>query len=268
MRLKHAVIIGSGNVASAIAAALVKNEIEIVEVISRNLLHAETLAKQVNAQKISSDFGKMSADADLYILSVSDDAIHTMAEAMPKVKGVVVHTSGVKGLDVLDKKFDRSAVWYPLQTFTRGKEVSFQDLPFLITSDNSEVKESLRELTLKLGGQYHEISEEQKMHVHVAAVLINNFVNYLVFLSENYAENYQIPKELFGPLLKETLSKALELGAENAQTGPARRGDLQTIQKHLNLIESFDKTVLLSLYQLFSKSILEHYQNVNPDITI
>lgn len=253
------VIIGSGSVATTIGQALYDSGHEILEVVSRNADHAKRLGHKIQAKRILSDFSKVTQYANLYIVAVSDDAIQDVVQQMPIVNGVVVHTSGTVDSQALKDKFEHWGVFYPLQTFTPGRDLDFNKIPFLITSDGEKTQELLMDIAASIGSSTYLLEDEARAHVHVAAVMINNFTNHLLVLAGDYIREHQLSPQLFHSLVMETVKKAIDLGAENSQTGPAKRGDTQTIDKHLELIRTSNNSTLLSLYQIFTQSIMEKY---------
>lgn len=253
------VIIGSGSVATMIGQALYDSGHEILEVVSRNPQNAKVLGEKVQAKRILSDFSKVTAYASLYIIAVSDDAITHVVDQMPSVNGVVVHTSGTVGSQSLSAKFESWGVLYPLQTFTPGRNLDFNKIPFLITSDSEKSNELLVDIAASMGSSAYPLEDDARAHVHVAAVMINNFTNHLLVLASDYIKQHHLSSQLFYSLVLETVHKAIDLGSENSQTGPAKRGDTNTIEKHLELIRSSNNSTLLSLYQIFTQSIMEKY---------
>lgn len=258
-KLNRVVIIGSGSVATTLAHVLYNSGHEILEVVSRNIAHAEKLAKEVKAKRFMDNFSKITEYANLYIISVTDDAIESVVAQMPNVNGVVVHTSGAVNSDILKSKFSNWGIFYPLQTFTKGRELDFNKIPILIYSNKNQNLNILEEVAASIGSISYVIDDTARTHIHLAGVIINNFGNHLLVLARRYVKKHQLPPQIFQALIQETTAKALEVGSENSQTGPAKRGDLKTIEKHLDIIRSSNDATLLSLYEIFSKSIMETY---------
>ncbi|MCZ2394375.1 MAG: DUF2520 domain-containing protein [Chitinophagales bacterium] len=256
---KRIVLIGSGSVASTLAKVLYNSGHEILEVVSRNLANAENLAQQVHAKRVMDDFSRVTQYANLYIIAVSDDAIENVVQQLPNVNGLVVHTSGSVDSSVLKSKFKNWGVFYPLQTFTKGRELDFNKIPILIYSNKSQHLNFLQEMAASIGSISYTLDDHARSHVHIAAVIINNFGNHLLVLARKYVTEYQLPPHIFQALIQETTAKALDMGSENSQTGPAKRGDLKTIEKHLEMIRSSNNVTLFSLYEIFSKSIMDLY---------
>lgn len=190
--------------------------------------------------------------ADLYIAAVSDDAIEDLAKKIPQ-DSCLVHTSGTVGMDVLGDHPKRG-VFYPLQSFSKDHPVSFKQIPICLEANNPETMRLLEEIAHKLSDKVVHINSEQRLELHLGAVLVNNFTNHLYTLGQKHLEQKNIPFDLLHPLIEETTKKAIAIGSQNAQTGPAKRGDKKTINRHLSLIKD-DR--LKEIYNLLSDSIRE-----------
>ena len=253
--ISTAVFIGSGNVATHLAVGLHKKGIRILQILSPNKIHATELARKCNAQAITT-FNLINRNADLYILAIPDGVISEAASQMPLVKGLVVHTSGFTDIMVLEK-FEKHGVFYPLQTFSKNRAVNLREVPiFLEASDESSLMH-MRKIAEKLSHYIHIMASSQRKKLHLAAVFVNNFNNYLYLLAEEFLKDEDIDFNFLLPLIRETANKIMELNPDKAQTGPARRNDEQTIAEHLNMLK--DKEEFHEFYQLFSKHILRRY---------
>ncbi len=253
--ISTAVFIGSGNVATHLAEGLYKKGIKILQILSPNKMHAVELSQKCNAQAITT-FDVINRDADLYIFSIPDGEISEVASQMPVVNGLVVHTSGFTDLNVLDK-FEKHGVFYPLQTFSKNRTVDFSTIPFFLEASDEVSLRRLSDLAARLSAHVHLMDSNQRKKLHLAAVFVSNFNNYLYLLSEEFLEEEKIDFSFLHPLIRETANKIMELNPDKAQTGPARRNDKKTIAEHLNMLS--DKEELHEFYQLFSKHILRRY---------
>ena len=164
---------------------------------------------------------------------------------------MVVHTSGSSALAVLDNK-NRKGVFYPLQTFTKGKKVDFTPIPICLETENEQDYQLLENLGNCISKKVFQINSEQRKSLHVAAVFVCNFVNHLYQIGNEICEANQIPFEVLHPLIQETAQKILELTPKEAQTGPALRNDTKTIQKHLDFLSDENYT---TIYKLLTQSI-------------
>ena len=112
-------IIGSGNVAQHLIKTILKsNQLELVQVFARN---PETISHLISNDQITSEISALKK-VDLFIISVSDDAIQSVSQSLPLSNQLLAHTSGSVAIDELSNN-NRKAVFYPLQTLSKKKEV-------------------------------------------------------------------------------------------------------------------------------------------------
>ena len=251
-------IIGSGNVAYHMVRAIWKSDNEIVGLYSRNEREAKNCTRGEKVD-LYDDLSTLPSTADLYLVCVNDDSISEIVSALPseiKESKIVAHTSGSQGMDVLDG-INQAGVFYPVQTFTKGRKMNYDDIPFCITSSSDHVENELSDLAEDISGNVNLISDDQRKKIHLSAVMMNNFVNHLIYKSEEFLDKNSLPTELLQPLLKQTIAKHAKLGALEAQTGPAVRNDKSTIKAHLEqLTNKIDK----ALYKAISASITETHK--------
>lgn len=242
------VVIGSGNVAQHLIQVLIHaNNVDLVQAFARN---SSQLSHLLPATKITSDYQKI-IDADVYIISVSDNAISEVVAQLPFENRLVVHTSGSSELSVLMDK-NRKGVFYPLQTFTKGKEIDFSTIPICLEAENEADYQLLEKLGNCISQKIVRINTTQRKSLHVAAVFVCNFVNHLYQIGNEICEENNVPFEVLHPLIQETAHKISELSPKEAQTGPALRNDTITIEKHLDFLENPE---FKNLYQLLTQSI-------------
>lgn len=242
------VLIGSGNVAQHLIQVLLQTkEVSLVQAFARNSSH---LLHLLPDDKIITDYQKIT-EADLYIISVSDNAISEVSEHLPFKNRLVVHTSGSSKLSILNDK-NRKGVFYPLQTFTKGKEIDFAPIPICLEAENEADYQLLEKLGNCISQKVVRINSEQRKSLHVAAVFVCNFVNHLYHIGNDICEQNDVPFEVLHPLIQETAHKITEISPRDAQTGPALRNDTKTIEKHLDFLEN---TEYKKLYQLLTQSI-------------
>ncbi|MDP2159555.1 MAG: DUF2520 domain-containing protein [Flavobacterium sp.] len=244
-------IIGSGNVAQHLIQAFSKSqEVALVQVFARN---KSSVSHLVSSNQIISEFEALQ-DADVYILSVSDNAIAEVSGQLPFQNKLVVHTSGSSDLEHIDAK-NRRGVFYPLQTFTKGKPLDFKEIPFCLESDNESDYIKLKTLAESISTVNYSISSAQRKALHVAAVFVCNFVNHLYAIGAKICSENELPFSILKPLLEETAQKVKIMSPEEAQTGPAKRGDTSTINSHLNFLTDENQK---EIYKLLTKSIIDH----------
>lgn len=244
------VIIGSGNVAQhLISAFLQSDEIELIQVFSRQ---KESVSPLISSDKIVSEYEEIK-DADVYLIAVSDNAIADVSTNLPFKNRLVVHTSGSMPMEILDSK-NRRGVFYPLQTFTKNKPVDFKEIPICLESELADDFMMIEKLAKSISNSVQSISSEQRKALHVAAVFVCNFVNHLYKIGNKICEENQLSFKLLKPLIIETAQKIIHLSPENAQTGPAKRNDSETINTHLNFLSDENQK---EIYKLLTKSIID-----------
>ena len=255
MKIKKTVLIGAGNVGYHLGRELHDCGLEVLQVFSRKITKARKLAKFIGADS-TNDLAKISAKADLYLVAVHDDAINSVAQKLPlKVRRekLVVHTSGAAPSTIFKGICKRYGVFYPLQTFSVKRSVDFSRIPICYFANLKKDRTALNSLGAEISEAVYEINDDQRAVLHVAAVFANNFSNQLFNIAEQITQNEQIPFGLLRPLIEETAAKVQHQSPAQMQTGPALRGDLKTIEKHLDYLQQYPEWE--KLYRLLSKSI-------------
>lgn len=250
--------IGAGNLATNLAKALYKHGFRIVQVYSRTEEAARILAEAVGAD-YTIDLQDVTTDAQLYIVSLKDSAF---VELLPQIASgksdaLLVHTAGSIPMNVWKGYAKRYGVLYPMQTFSKQREVNFQDVPFFIEAATSEDGGLLKAIASTLSDKVYEATTEQRKYLHLAAVFVCNFTNHMYDIASGLLEKHHLPFEVMLPLIDETARKVHELSPHEAQTGPAIRYDENVINKHLELLS--DIPDLQEIYKLMSKSIHEYH---------
>lgn len=239
------ILLGSGNVATHLFQAFSKaNGVEVVQVFSR------TISKDFPANIQTSDFNKI-LEADVYVISVSDNAIASVSNQLQFENRLVVHTSGSTDFDVLDAK-NKRGVFYPLQTFSKNKAVDFTEIPICLETENPSDYEVLEKLAKSISNSVHKIDGKQRKALHVSAVFVCNFVNHLYQIGNEICEANTIPFHILQPLIEETAQKIKTLSPQEAQTGPAVRNDSKTIEKHIDFLTDESQK---EIYKILTKSI-------------
>jgi len=247
-------LVGSGNVATHLGAALKNAGHQIVQVWSRHLQNAALLAYHLKAEPID-ELNNIHAGTDLIVISVKDDAVETVASFITLKNVLVVHTSGAVGIQVLEKYFDSCGVFYSLQTFSKSREMDFRTVPLCIESTGKNSTAQLLELARTISNQVNYIDSAQRRVLHLAAVFACNFPNYLYSVSAGLLKGQQMDFELLKPLILETALKVQQFLPSEVQTGPAIRGDQQTMAAHLELLKQHPK--LQEIYRLLSQGIIK-----------
>jgi len=247
------VLLGSGNVATHLGRAFKLAGQTIVQVWSPDINHAKELADTVASEAIS-DLDDINRDADLYIISVKDDAISELASKLKIGDKLIVHTSGSTGLEALEGVSSRIGVFYPLQTFSKNKAVDFRQIPIAVEASNPEDVAVIRAIADRLSERVMELSSVQRKALHVAAVFACNFTNHLFAIAQELLEAENLDFDLIRPLIAETADKIQLNEPESVQTGPAIREDREIILSHLEMLQ--DKPELQELYERLSQNIV------------
>lgn len=227
-------VIGVGRVAEHLVTALYEKGIEIVGIYGRDKLEAKALAAKVKSPIIEDVSTRI--NADLILLAITDDAIAEVANMLHANKrSMVAHTSGAVPMTDMPEKL-RRAVFYPLQSFSKDKKIIWENVPFCIEAENDEDINALGDLAERLSKRVYVLSSDQRKTLHLAAVFANNFANLMFEFSEELLAKADIDHSIMHPLILETANKVLMQSASQSQTGPASRGDVETIKTHQSLL--------------------------------
>ncbi|WP_324721111.1 Rossmann-like and DUF2520 domain-containing protein [Salinimicrobium sp. HB62] len=243
------VLLGSGNVATHLFKAFSAAEgLRVKQVYN----HSENSLDFFRSKtEVTTDINEL-APADVYLLALKDDVIPEISKKLTQQKALVVHTSGSVSIDALDNCL-RRGVFYPLQTFSKDREVNYCSIPFCLEANNSEDLGLLKKLAEKISGKSYEISSEQRKKLHLSAVFVCNFVNHLYAVGEQICQKSEIPFDILKPLILETASKVQHASPAGVQTGPAIRNDRSTINAHLQLLEASQEN--REIYNILTSAI-------------
>lgn len=251
------VILGAGNVASAFAPALHAAGVKIEQIYSRTEAHSRALANAIDGAQSINSLDQVKRNADLYFVALSDNAVAATAEALAGTGGLWLHTSGAVPASALSPASDRFGVLYPLQTFTRGVDVELKNVPLFIEASTPPVLNEIKELAYKLSTHVSEADSAQRLRLHAAAVFACNFANRLWSYADDILRRGGEDITALKPLLEETLRKAMTVTPAQAQTGPARRGDTATMQRHHTVLTPHEQR----LYDILSADITAAYSH-------
>lgn len=249
-----AVFIGAGGLAWSVSHALAHAGLSIRQIISPTPDSGLILANELGCTYASS-IAQVDLGADIFFIAVPDRAIGRVAEELALQlpdSATVVHSSGSVSITALNRHAN-AAIFYPFQTFTRGRVVDLSNVAVFIEASNGHTLALITAFASAVTNQVHSISSEQRLLVHLAGVIGNNFTNFLIGKSGEFLQKQGFSMEILHPLILETVSKAFELSPEKAQTGPAVRNDVVVLEKHLELLHSMPQ--LQRLYALFSELI-------------
>jgi len=248
---------GAGKVAGALCREMYLASCNIELIVSESQKNGQPLADLCNASWSSElDFPD---STDVIIVSVPD---HRLKEVLDKLncrpETLVAHTAGSIGFDVFPEQFKKKGIFYPLQTFSKERKVDFKGLPFFLESSDEPSLVILEDLAKQIGGEAYRADSEHRRMLHLAAVFACNFSNHMLTVGKEVAANAGFPYDVLIPLIKETFSKAIDIGPENSQTGPAVRNDQNTVKKHLESL-SFSPE-LQRLYSEITRSIINYHK--------
>ncbi|WP_111707852.1 Rossmann-like and DUF2520 domain-containing protein [Lutibacter citreus] len=245
------VILGAGNLAFHLTEKLLNNNsVDLVQVYNRSISKIHYLEHKT---LITNNLNELK-EADIYIISVSDNAISELSSKLNLNDKLIVHTSGAAHINEL-KSNSKKGVFYPLQSFSKDKEIEFSNIPICIEATTKSDLLLLGKLASSISTKCYKINSEQRKTLHVAAVFVNNFVNHMYFIGNEICDTNNIPFEILHPLIEETANKIKNLSAFDAQTGPAIRNDSKTIKKHIASLNEDQQNI----YSTLTKSILKTY---------
>ena len=246
------VIIGSGNVAYHLAKAFTQNNIEVSQIFGRNEVELNKISEELNIPYSTKEL----ADADLYLISVSDSAVEQVSDLIKTEKALVAHTSGSLPIETLNGDY-RKASFYPLQTFSKTKNLDYSKIPFFIEAENQIDEKSLFELASLISDNVETSDYEKRKYIHLTDVFACNFVNHLFARAKEISDSQDLDFNYFIPLIDETVEKIHHLEPKTAQTGPAVRGDERVLKLHEVLITNEEHR---KIYNTMNESIQKMYQ--------
>jgi predicted short-subunit dehydrogenase-like oxidoreductase (DUF2520 family) len=243
---------GAGRVAGALCRKMFLSGLKIDLIVSESESSARKLSELCDASWSAELVYPNSTN--LIIVAVPDQRLESvLSKIRCKSDTLIVHTAGTLGMDVFPEKFKSKGIFYPLQTFSKGRKPDFTGLPFFIEASDVKSSAVLKHLAESIGGKVYFCDTERRRMLHLSAVFACNFTNHMLAIGKEIAFKAGLSFEVLEPLIKETISKAIEIGPGSAQTGPAVRGDQNTIEKHLDLL-SFSPE-LQKIYKVVTISI-------------
>jgi predicted short-subunit dehydrogenase-like oxidoreductase (DUF2520 family) len=277
-------LIGAGNLATRLGTALKDKGYKFLQVYSRTIESAGTLADKLDCEPVINP-ESISGGADLYICALKDDALEEVLSLVTpsssakepeqdikdssqlvagrpdkplKFSAPLIHTSGSLPMSVLASFSDKYGVLYPLQTFSKDKEVDFKNIPVFIEASGQEVLEILQVISKDLSYKVVNLDSEKRKLLHISAVFACNFVNYMYTVAGDILDKSDLDFDYLIPLIDETSKKIHEMKPVSAQTGPAKRYDNKIIEQHINMLSYSPE--LAELYETISKRIFERHK--------
>lgn len=250
---------GSGNLAWHLAPALDNVGYSVREVYSRNPKQASLLVKRLYEAEVKSSLDFSTSSSRIFILAVSDDAIEDVArEIILPEDAILVHTSGNQPLNRLGYAGTPNiGVFYPVQTFSKNRKVKFEEIPICIETEDKAVERELKAMAKAISKHVHVLDVHGRKALHVAVVFAASFTNHMLQISKEIMHQNKLDFELLRPLIAESLNKSLAVGPERTQTGPARKGDFELLDKDMEFLQRDPS--LAHVYRVISQHIIDEY---------
>jgi predicted short-subunit dehydrogenase-like oxidoreductase (DUF2520 family) len=272
-------IIGLGPVGQALARAFTHAGFRQLTLVGRGRTGKQASARALKARYLP-DLRCLVQDHGFIVICVTDSQLSSVSRQLARLKTswsrlTVLHTSGVLGSDVLKPLASKGAsvaAWHPYQTFPKVsvRRAGSQALPesgagrflgvtFGISGEPRAVRAAGR-LARALGGKPLRLREEDRVLYHLSAVLSCGFVAADLLLAVRVLKSIGLSDkralETVLPIASQTLKNVAELGPSRALTGPAVRGDKETIRKHLRALTKLDPE-LARVYASVSRHLLK-----------
>lgn len=262
--MKHdIVLIGSGNLATALGFKLLNSGHHILQVYSRDIDNAKLLATKLKCEAIN-ELNFINPNASFYLICIKDDAIGEVSNKLSLIlthDKLIAHSSGVNSPEIIDVAFEHRGLFYPLQSFSRFKEPDWTAVPVFIEG-NTTTQESLMKLAQTISSDVYIMNDLMRTHLHLASVFANNFTTYNLVIAKKIIDKANLPFNVLKSLMTETVEKSFAMDPHEAQTGPAKRGDLLSIEKHIRLlVKEFPQ--YRSLYKKYSEIIKQEFKHEN-----
>lgn len=251
--------IGSGNLAWHLAPALDNTDFSVKEVYSPKLKNAAALVEKLYQASTKTSLDFSISPSRIFVVAVSDDAIPEVAQQiiLPD-NSFLIHTSGSQPISALAyAPTSNIGVFYPLQTFTKTKKIDWRETPVFLESENSATEKLLMQMAKAISKKVYKVSSKDRKALHVSAVFASNFTTHMLAISQEIMKKNKLDFELLKPLIIETINKCLSLGPEKSLTGPARRGDLEVLDHHLEFLQGNENVA--EIYRVISQNIIDRY---------
>lgn len=251
--------IGAGNLAWHLAPALDNAGYAVKEVCSRSSKNAKALVNRLYQAEVKEGHDFSDSPSKFFIVAVPDDVISDIArEIILPENAVLIHTSGAKAISLLSyAASDHIGVFYPLQTFSKQKKIDLTQVPICIEAEDANTEELLIVMGKAISKTVLKINSKDRKALHVAAVFACNFVNHFMSIAEDVLKSSKLDFTLLHPLIAETINKSFEIGPKNAQTGPAKRHDFETLDNHMEHLK--DNEAVSEMYRMISQHIIDTY---------
>lgn len=248
-------LIGSGNMATVLGRMLVRGGHIIRQVYSRQSAHAALLANELGGMAVA-DIAAVDAEADLYLVCVTDGAIPLVAAELQVGSRLLVHTAGAVGKDTLSSASTRYGVLWPMK-MTRKTMQELGPVSVMIDGNTPGVIADISRVAALFSPTIVTADDATRAKMHMVASFTANFTNHLYHLAADYCAAEGIDFSLFYTNIEEAAKAVQLMHPSEAQAGPAFRGDFKTLEKHESLLEHYPGP--RAVYELLTRSLLEKF---------
>ncbi len=246
-------IVGSGNVGTVLGRSLKQKGFSIRQVYSRNPTHAAELAGELNAEAVA-DLSLIDDKADIYLVTVTDDAIQAVAGHLSLGDKLVVHTAGSVSKEVLHNVSSRYGVLWPMKMIRKTMH-ELGPVNIVIDGNTETAVQQIQQLAGQFSDNITVAGDEMRLKMHLVAAVVSNFTNHLYHLAADYCLAEQIDFRSFYPIIEETVKQVQHTHPALVQAGPAFRKNTKTLEKHSRLLQEYPS--LKKLYDTLSDSIMQ-----------
>jgi len=245
------IIIGTGKMATFLCKTILKTSHELIAIVGRNAEKVNLLSQQFNCNGLVNAYNDL-PKADLIIIAVNDASIEKVAISIVNTNAIVLHTAGAVSKDVLQTSSNKYGVLWPIQSI-HATTITNDGIPFVIDGNSEETIAIIQQFAESISSSITILNDEKRKKLHLAAVIVNNFTNHLYSLVDDFCKQEQISFDLLKAIIAETSEQIKYQHPRETQTGPAKRGDLQTIEKHVEILQNYPN--IETIYRLMSDSI-------------
>ena len=252
--IENVTLIGAGNMAHWLVYAMRNADVRISQVYSRQLGHAKALAEIAGAEAID-NIKDLLPDSDLYIFSIKDDSYENLLQQLPFRLSLAAHTAGSLSMRIFEPYAESYGILYPYQSVNKDMDFKGIVVPLCVEANNEIAENELFAFAHKLTSVVQKLDESQRMVLHRAAIFGCNFTNAMYSIAYDILQEHHIDWQMIMPLLQNTMEKVKTMNPHEAQTGPAKRGDQNVIQFHLDALQD---ELLKEIYKVMTDYIICH----------
>jgi len=256
--------IGAGTVGTALAIRLSERGYNVVAVSSRSQTSADKLAQAIDGCHAVDSSQAVADTTELVFITTPDDAIASVSSTVNWHPGQsVVHCSGadsVNNLEPAKKQGASVGAIHPLQTFASVEQAinNIAGSTFALEAQEPLLS-TLKEIATTLDGTWIELTANDKVLYHAAAVIACNYLVTLVKMATDLWQTFDVPPEratqALLPLLRGTIANIERVGIPKCLTGPIARGDTGTIEKHIKAMQKAAPALLPTYLDLGRQTI-------------